>query len=180
MPGLFFWYDPLHRVPMNIDLPIECDFPCVECGYNLRTRRVNEVCPECGTPVLKSVKERGAWYEELDEINERLCYGIFDAIPAWEAYSSEAMIFVMDAIPQQKVGKFKRSYNAAQVCDAFRASAQDRFGSEAEAAKILKQWGIRSSEDVGRIFFMLINSAFLDVAADCTIEQFKGIFDFGD
>lgn len=165
---------------MDIDLSIECDFPCVECGYNLRTRRVNEICPECGTAVLESVKKRGCWYEELDEINERLRQSFFDAIPAWETYSSEAMMFVKTAIPGGKVGKLKRSYNAAQICDAFRAFAQDAFESATEADKILKQWGIRSSEDVGRIFFTLIKTGFLDVTADCTIEQFKGIFDFGD
>jgi len=166
---------------MNIDLPIECDFPCVECGYNLRTRRVNEVCPECGTPVLKSVKERGAWYEELDEINERLCYAAHGIIRGSGGYSTEAMMFVRDAVMAKRgMRKFRPCYDAMQICQAFRLFAQISFQTEAEAIQAFKQWGIRTSEDVGKIFFMLVEGAILDVSADDTIEQFKGIFDFGD
>jgi|GEM_PF-5376495 len=31
------------------------DLPCMKCGYNLRTRRAQDICPECGEAVWKSM-----------------------------------------------------------------------------------------------------------------------------
>ncbi len=31
------------------------DTPCRSCGYNLRGRRTDTVCSECGTPVMNSL-----------------------------------------------------------------------------------------------------------------------------
>lgn len=33
---------------------VAVDWPCLRCGYNLRTRAESAECPECGTPVVKS------------------------------------------------------------------------------------------------------------------------------
>lgn len=38
----------------NVDA-IDTDLPCVTCGYNLRTRGLDSVCPECGREVWKSL-----------------------------------------------------------------------------------------------------------------------------
>ena len=36
--------------------PIDRDLPCIQCGYNLRTQLMGGNCPECGTPVSRSVR----------------------------------------------------------------------------------------------------------------------------
>src|SRR6516164_2948601 len=54
--------------------PMDYDLACFACGYNLRTRRRTELCPECGSKVAGSVAiayqkmrgdlrrvNRGAW-----------------------------------------------------------------------------------------------------------------------
>lgn len=34
------------------------DLRCIRCGYNLRTLRLDAVCPECGTPVTATAREQ--------------------------------------------------------------------------------------------------------------------------
>lgn len=34
---------------------LESDLTCIQCGYNLRTLFVDAMCPECGTPVERSL-----------------------------------------------------------------------------------------------------------------------------
>jgi hypothetical protein len=36
-------------------LVINCDFPCIRCGYNLRTLTPSHSCPECQHPVARSL-----------------------------------------------------------------------------------------------------------------------------
>lgn len=40
---------------MHTASTIDVDLPCVTCGYNLRTRGVDSICPECGDEVWKSL-----------------------------------------------------------------------------------------------------------------------------
>ncbi|MFI4860588.1 MAG: DUF4190 domain-containing protein [Phycisphaerales bacterium JB063] len=44
---------------LDPDLVIEHDMACFGCGYNLRTRRIRDACPECGAPVRHSFTEPG-------------------------------------------------------------------------------------------------------------------------
>jgi hypothetical protein len=37
------------------DDPLAEDVPCMQCGYDLRTKRPSEKCPECGTSVAPSI-----------------------------------------------------------------------------------------------------------------------------
>jgi hypothetical protein len=43
---------PSGRTP---ELTVEQDTPCVGCGYNLRTLRIDAICPECATPISFSL-----------------------------------------------------------------------------------------------------------------------------
>ncbi len=43
---------------------LEVDTPCVICGYNLRGLTVNKVCPECGSPIGRSIHENMLRYAD--------------------------------------------------------------------------------------------------------------------
>jgi hypothetical protein len=43
-------------VAASSDLPLIEDIPCITCGYNLRSKRPSEKCPECGAPVAPSIE----------------------------------------------------------------------------------------------------------------------------
>ncbi len=36
--------------------PLATDLPCARCGYNLRGLRTDHLCPECGTPIERSLQ----------------------------------------------------------------------------------------------------------------------------
>lgn len=44
----------LDRIRLDAEGRIDIDLPCIDCGYNLRTRLPEGTCPECGNPVLPS------------------------------------------------------------------------------------------------------------------------------
>jgi hypothetical protein len=50
------------------------DQPCVRCRYNLRTLRLDAVCPECGTPVVATVRDQYLRYAP-PELISRLSRG---------------------------------------------------------------------------------------------------------
>src|SRR5438270_9729381 len=117
---------------MPIDLPIECDLPCIECGYNLRTRRADQVCPECGADVLTSVLCTSRKFPELAEIRRQVHVQRF--VPAAEAsgYPVDALMFVSEALQlamwlAQRSDQKSRHVSAAQVCRAIRAHARNYF-----------------------------------------------------
>lgn len=49
--------EPLLPNTTEHDQRISEDLACVSCQYNLRTLSVRGLCPECGTPVARSVEE---------------------------------------------------------------------------------------------------------------------------
>ena len=42
-------------MPLDEHAAIAADAPCIHCRYNLRGLDPQTKCPECGTPVLKSI-----------------------------------------------------------------------------------------------------------------------------
>ena len=55
-----FMATPPPPVPVYLDSEgsICQDLPCVQCGYNLRTLQPMGRCPECGTQILRSMRNR--------------------------------------------------------------------------------------------------------------------------
>jgi hypothetical protein len=43
-------------VIVSRDAPLNMDHPCIRCGYSLRGLNSSGVCPECGTPVERSLR----------------------------------------------------------------------------------------------------------------------------
>lgn len=49
---------PSPHPALDDDGIVALDLPCVECKYNLRSRGAADACPECGTPVARTLKEQ--------------------------------------------------------------------------------------------------------------------------
>ena len=69
---------------------------------------------------------------------------------------------------------------ADDLCRAVRDQAQDYFKDEAEAIELLAEWGIRTSEDVGKIVFGLVKRGILIPTGTDRIEDFAGKFSLSD
>jgi len=55
--GMSLIAPPVTKASLDDEGKVSSDLPCVNCGYNLRTRRPEDVCPECGASVKASMRE---------------------------------------------------------------------------------------------------------------------------
>ncbi|MEE8170254.1 MAG: Minf_1886 family protein [Phycisphaerae bacterium] len=69
-----------------------------------------------------------------------------------------------------------RHVAGAQLCDGLRDLAVRKWGRMAFC--VLRQWGIHTTRDFGRMVFTLIEIEELQKRADDTIEDFDNVFDF--
>jgi uncharacterized repeat protein (TIGR04138 family) len=158
---------------MSDDGLIEFDLECEECGYNLRSLPIGHRCPECGKPAPPGVASRRDLliYLQLKEntpIAERI------------GCSVNAMLFVRDTIAfvqsKQSAMEFLRQISAGDICAGVRSYARVYFNDDDEARELLAEWGIRQSEDVGRIVFGLVRERLLVPSASDRSEDFRGLF----
>jgi uncharacterized repeat protein (TIGR04138 family) len=99
-------------------------------------------------------------------------------------YAPEAIAFVGESLRhaarlfgKEQGERENRHLSAQQLIEGMLDLATTRFGLLAEL--VLREWGIRSGEDVGRITFALIEvGVFSKQDSDC-IEDFTGGPDFG-
>ncbi len=64
-------------VPMNMPLPgqpLTEDLKCARCGYNLRGLTLDKLCPECATPIARSIHGNLLQYADPDWV-EKLRFG---------------------------------------------------------------------------------------------------------
>ncbi|NNJ27217.1 Minf_1886 family protein [Alienimonas chondri] len=69
-----------------------------------------------------------------------------------------------------------RHITAAELCDGFRELAAAQFGGLART--VLQQWGVRNTEDIGRIVFELVDRGELCKCDGDKAEDFAGLYDF--
>ena len=79
-------------------LVIEHDMCCVQCNYNLRTRRMCDHCPECGAPVRMSFVEPGPGpsenlYASNRSANITLTMGILSLALGFNTWGVGALVF---------------------------------------------------------------------------------------
>jgi uncharacterized repeat protein (TIGR04138 family) len=159
--------------------PIDVDLPCAACGYNLRGLAVAGRCPECGAPVIASVREAEA--NDLG-LYERLRRSLAHGIAAQLGYPPDAVMFVADACTYSTKGDEAGTgrpppLGAEAACRAVRRFAATYFHSPDEARELLAAWGIARSEDVGRIVVALAASGWLDAVPGLGEADFAGRFE---
>lgn len=92
-------------------------------------------------------------------------------------YDEFAYLFVLEAIEylQNKLTA-RRHVTGPELAHACREHALDQYGLMARP--VLEHWGIRKTEDLGRIVFALVEVGLLSTQPTDREEDFKGVFDF--
>lgn len=93
-------------------------------------------------------------------------------------YDERAFLFVLAAIEfLQSRLEARRHVTGPELSWACRDFAVRQFGLL--APEVLHYWGVRRTEDLGRIVFILVRSGLLSTQASDREEDFAGVYDFG-
>jgi uncharacterized repeat protein (TIGR04138 family) len=164
------------------DIPtIFDDCPCVGCEYNLRGLGVDQRCPECGAPIVQTLRrilgivrpETGAWIRDalVTVENQRL-----GAVAVKADCTVDAVRFLLHAFQVAKGQAGGGRVTAGHVCDGVRDWANRYFNDTDEAKELLAEWRIACSEDVGRIVFAMVELGHMRAEDGETIRDFDGLF----
>jgi uncharacterized repeat protein (TIGR04138 family) len=91
----------------------------------------------------------------------------------------DAILFVQDALSlaedHAQAGGTEH-VGARQLCGAFGELAKRYFNDEVEARELLEEWGLRTSEDVGRIIFTMVEAKWMTAEEGESASDFGGLF----
>lgn len=94
-------------------------------------------------------------------------------------YHERAYLFVLAALEFcQRRRQARGHISGAELAQGCRDFALEQFGLTART--VLAHWGIESTDDIGRIVFVLIDVGLLIRHPTDRPEDFDGVFDFGD
>ena len=94
-------------------------------------------------------------------------------------YQERAYLFVLAALEYAQTRlPARRHLSGGELALACRDFALDQFGLL--AASVLAYWGITSTEDLGRIVFLLIDVGLLARSPADKPEDFDRVYDFAD
>lgn len=111
---------------------------------------------------------------EYDETGEKKLRQLIRDNPQ---YSREAYEFVSEALGCAGQMFDKPGHVTGQeLCEGVRRLAVDQFGYMART--VLESWGIRRTEDVGRIVYLMIEAELLRKSESDSIDDFRDVFDF--
>jgi uncharacterized repeat protein (TIGR04138 family) len=168
------------------DVPtINGDVPCSGCGYNLRTLKADALCPECGREVADSVTDARSTHEAAADVYHYLRRQPYEPIAASIGYPVDAVMFVRDALGWVKATGRPHAggglhATALDVCRGVREYAARYFNDEAEALDLLAEWRLRSSEDVGRVIYAMVDAGLLKTSPQDSPADFDGLFALED
>ena len=92
-------------------------------------------------------------------------------------YAESAYLFVLTALHGRLAQlDVPRHISGAEVADAVRSLALDRFGPMART--VLEHWGVHSTSDMGEIVFALVDCGVLTKQPHDSREDFEGLFTF--
>jgi uncharacterized repeat protein (TIGR04138 family) len=111
--------------------------------------------------------------KEIDTLLEK----IEKIIAGQGLYKFEAYSFVMAAL-HYTVSKCEkpRHVTGQELLDGIRKYALDQFGPMTRT--VLNYWGIRETEDFGKIVFALVDAGILRKQPEDRIEDFRNIYKF--
>jgi uncharacterized repeat protein (TIGR04138 family) len=110
-----------------------------------------------------------------------------DVLRAAGAYPMDAVNFVREGLSftvrkvhrdPESMAELDRHVSGQQLCIGLRDFAIRQFGLLAPS--VLRHWNIHRTDDFGRIVFAMIECGVMSKTADDTIEDFRGVYDFGE
>jgi uncharacterized repeat protein (TIGR04138 family) len=94
-------------------------------------------------------------------------------------YDESAYVFVLESIEYlQNRLLVRRHVTGAELARACRDHALEQYGLLAR--QVLEFWGVRRTEDVGRIVFTLVDVGLLVTQPSDRQEDFRAVYDFAD
>lgn len=113
-------------------------------------------------------------------IELRLASQVLAKIRACESHYDElAYLFVLESIEYLQTNlPVRRHVTGAELALACRDHALGQYGLMAQ--QVLEAWGIRRTEDLGRIVFTLVDVGLLVTQPGDREEDFRSVFDFTD
>ena len=94
-------------------------------------------------------------------------------------YSEHAYEFVLDALGYvvERNGE-RRHITGSELLSGMRDIALDSWGLMAR--HVLNSWGVKSTDDIGEIVFLLVNAGILSKTDDDKKEDFRQVFRFSE
>ena len=157
---------------------IERDRYC-KCGYNLRGLTFDHHCPECGMPVVESIRlivgdPKPCTPEQaqmLEKGRELLNLAAQDS-----PFPREAFLFVAKSVRYAVILAKGPEVTSRDICRAFRDLAKYMLGGPNKATLTLADWGFTGSEDVGEVLFRMVETGRIQVSEGDSVEQFNDVF----
>jgi uncharacterized repeat protein (TIGR04138 family) len=169
---------------MGDELILDEDVPCERCGYNLRGLPTYFRCPECGTPYDESTEFAvvdAATRAKARRVGCRVDTMVFVQLAIRRAVKAAANAAgVADGVARPAGGAGVRHISAHALCRGFRDLIVNHFRDPADAAMILSAWGLRRSEDLGRIVFDMARAGLLRTSDRDSPADFEGLFTLDD
>lgn len=114
------------------------------------------------------MKKQTSTYEEFEKIAH-------DALAG--AVRPQALGFVLSALDLSLRGlRQRRHISGQELCKAVRDLAAREYGLMAR--EVLNNWGIDSTETIGRIVFALVDAKKMTKTDEDTLADFENVFDF--
>ena len=93
-------------------------------------------------------------------------------------YHERAYLFVLAALEQCQQQRTERGHiSGPELAESCRDLALIQFGLAART--VLEHWGIDTTDDIGRVVYVLIEVGLLIRHPEDRLEDFAGVYDFG-
>ena len=108
---------------------------------------------------------------------ERMLRKIQEILTKDPSFKFEAYSFVMAGLhfTVSRLAK-ARHVSGQELCEGLKDYALEQFGPMAKT--VLEYWGIRKTQDFGKIVFHLIEASLLKKTEQDTVQDFNEIYDF--
>ena len=90
-------------------------------------------------------------------------------------------LFEMDARPDGDVDTPEmvgHHVSGQQLCMGLRSLAMEKYGLLAPT--VLRGWGVRSTEDFGKIVYAMVDAGLLRTSENDSMDDFRGVYDFDE
>ncbi len=113
-------------------------------------------------------------------IEIRLATDLLAKLRASEShYHENGYLFVLESIEYlQRRMTLRRHVSGPELARACRDHALEQYGLVAK--QVLSHWGIRQTEDLGKIVFALVDVGLLSTQPDDRVQDFESVFDFDE